>query len=48
MALASSLVQVIIDAARKTARPMLRDFGEVAELQVSRKGAGVFVSAAEL
>ena len=48
MALASSLVQVIIDAARKTARPMLRDFGEVAELQVSRKGPGDFVTAADL
>ena len=48
MALASALVQVIIGAVRKTARPMLRDFGEVAQLQVSRKGPGDFVTAADL
>lgn len=48
MALASSLVQVIIGAVRKTARPMMRDFGEVAELQVSRKGPADFVTAADL
>ncbi|HEY1073605.1 inositol monophosphatase family protein, partial [Brevundimonas sp.] len=48
MALASALVQVIISAVRKTARPMLRDFGEVAQLQVSRKGPGDFVTAADL
>ena len=28
MALASALLQVMTDAVRKTARPMLRDFGE--------------------
>ena len=28
MALASALVSVMLDAVRKTARPMLRDFGE--------------------
>jgi len=38
----------MIDAAKKAARPMLRDFGEVAQLQVSRKGPGDFVSAADL
>ena len=48
MALASALVQVIISAVRKTARPMLRDFGEVAQLQGSRKGPGDFVTAADL
>lgn len=48
MALASSLVQVIIDAVRKTARPMVRDFGEVSQLQVSRKGPSDFVTAADL
>ena len=47
MALASALVSVIIDAVRKTGRPMLRDFGEVAELQVSRKGPADFVTAAD-
>ena len=48
MALASALVQVMIDAVRKTARPMLRDYGEVAALQVSRKGPGDFVTAADI
>lgn len=48
MALASALLQVMMDAVRKTARPMLRDFGEVAHLQVSRKGAADFVTAADL
>ena len=33
MALASALLQVMMDAVRKTARPMLRDFGEVSQLQ---------------
>ncbi|MGA0546422.1 inositol monophosphatase family protein [Brevundimonas sp. VNH65] len=47
MALASALLQVMMDAVRKTARPMSRDFGEVAQLQVSRKGPGDFVSAAD-
>jgi myo-inositol-1(or 4)-monophosphatase len=36
------------DAARKTARALVRDFGEVQALQVSRKGPGDFVSAADL
>jgi len=38
----------MIDAARKAARGLTRDFGEVSELQVSRKGAADFVSAADL
>jgi len=48
MPLASPVVQVMIDAVKKAARPMMRDFGEVAALQVSRKGPGDFVSAADL
>ncbi len=48
MALSSALLTVMIDAVRKTARPMLRDFGEVAQLQVSRKGPGDFVTAADI
>jgi len=44
----SALLRVMIDAVRKTARGLARDFGEVAELQVSRKGAADFVSAADL
>jgi myo-inositol-1(or 4)-monophosphatase len=38
----------MIDAARKAGRALARDFGEVAELQVSRKGAADYVSAADL
>jgi myo-inositol-1(or 4)-monophosphatase len=48
MPIGSPVVQVMLDAVRKAARPMLRDFGEVAALQVSRKGPGDFVSAADL
>ncbi len=35
-------------AARKAARGLVRDFGEVEQLQVSRKGPADFVSAADL
>ncbi|SNT68218.1 myo-inositol-1(or 4)-monophosphatase [Amphiplicatus metriothermophilus] len=45
---ASALVTVMINAARKAARGLRRDFGEVEALQVSRKGAADFVSAADL
>jgi myo-inositol-1(or 4)-monophosphatase len=44
----SALLKVMIEAVRKTARGLGRDFGEVSELQVSRKGAADFVSAADL
>jgi myo-inositol-1(or 4)-monophosphatase len=44
----SALLNVMIDAARKAARGLARDFGEVTELQVSKKGAADFVSAADL
>jgi myo-inositol-1(or 4)-monophosphatase len=44
----SALLKVMIDAARKAGRGLARDFGEVAELQVSKKGAGDYVSAADL
>ncbi|MGM0585846.1 MAG: inositol monophosphatase family protein [Pseudomonadota bacterium] len=45
---ASANVNVMIKAARKAARTLLRDFGEVEHLQVSRKGAADFVSRADL
>ncbi len=48
MPTASALLQVMIDAARKAARGLARDFGEVAELQVSKKGAADYVTAADL
>jgi myo-inositol-1(or 4)-monophosphatase len=44
----SALLKVMMDAARKAARGLARDFGEVTELQVSKKGAADFVSAADL
>jgi myo-inositol-1(or 4)-monophosphatase len=44
----TALLKVMIDAARKAGRGLARDFGEVAELQVSKKGAGDYVSAADL
>jgi myo-inositol-1(or 4)-monophosphatase len=44
----SALVKVMIDAARKAGRTLARDFGEVSELQVSKKGAADYVSAADL
>src|ERR1700686_2781028 len=43
----SPLLKVMIAAARKTARALKRDFGEVEKLQVSLKGPGNFVSAAD-
>ncbi|MDP3175979.1 inositol monophosphatase family protein [Phenylobacterium sp.] len=48
MSTQSALLKVMSDAARKAARGLNRDFGEVAELQVSKKGAADFVSAADL
>ncbi|SFI47728.1 inositol monophosphatase family protein [Albimonas pacifica] len=44
----SANLNVMIKAARKAARGLLRDFGEVENLQVSRKGAADFVSRADL
>jgi myo-inositol-1(or 4)-monophosphatase len=38
----------MIEAARKAARSLVRDFGEVAELQVSKKGTADYVTAADL
>jgi myo-inositol-1(or 4)-monophosphatase len=43
----SALLNVMVDAARKAARSLARDFGEVENLQVSVKGPGDFVSAAD-
>ena len=47
MAQASALLNVMMGAARKTARRLNRDFGEVENLQVSRKGPADFVSVAD-
>lgn len=48
MSTPSALLQVMLGAARKAGRKLARDFGEVAELQVSKKGPADFVSAADL
>jgi myo-inositol-1(or 4)-monophosphatase len=48
MSTQSALLKVMSDSARKAARGLNRDFGELAELQVSRKGAADFVSAADI
>jgi len=44
---ASALMNVMIGAARKAGRGLARDFGEVEQLQVSVKGPGNFVTAAD-
>jgi len=44
----SALLKVMSDAARKAARGLNRDFGELGELQVARKGLADFVSAADI
>jgi myo-inositol-1(or 4)-monophosphatase len=43
----SPIMTVMIDAIRKAARGVQRDFGEIANLQVSMKGPGDFVTAAD-
>ncbi|HXQ11500.1 MAG TPA: inositol monophosphatase family protein [Caulobacteraceae bacterium] len=44
----SALLKVMTAAVRKAARGLNRDFGEVGELQVSKKGPADYVSAADL
>jgi myo-inositol-1(or 4)-monophosphatase len=48
MAVIPPIVNVMEAAARKASRGLVRDFGEVEHLQVSRKGPADFVSAADL
>ena len=45
--LRSALLNVMVAAARKAARGLKRDFGEIGHLQVSLKGPANFVSAAD-
>lgn len=47
MTITSPLINVMTAAARKAARGLRRDFGEVEALQVSRKGPADFVSTAD-
>jgi len=48
MAVRSALINVMTGAALKAARGLIRDFGEVEQLQVSVKGPADFVSTADL
>ncbi len=48
MAVRSATLNVMAAAALKAARGLIRDFGEVEQLQVSIKGPGEFVSSADL
>ncbi len=48
MARRSAVINVMVRAADRAARGLKRDFGEVENLQVSRKGPSDFVSAADL
>ncbi|QHQ35609.1 inositol monophosphatase family protein [Algicella marina] len=48
MSQASANLNVMIKAARKAARSLVRDFGEVESLQVTSKSAGDFVSRADI
>ena len=43
----SADIKIMVDAAEKAARSLLRDFGEVEQLQISKKGPADFVSAAD-
>lgn len=43
----SAILNVMVQAATKAGRSLARDFGEVQNLQVSRKGPGDFVSQAD-
>jgi len=45
---ASATMNVMIAAARKAARALARDFGEIENLQVSRKGPSDFVTSADI
>jgi len=48
MAVRSATINVMTAAALKAARGLIRDFGEVEQLQVSVKGPGDFVTTADL
>lgn len=47
MAYLSPALNVMIAAARKAGRPLIRDFGELENLQISMKGPADFVSSAD-
>ena len=47
MKLNSANINVIVKACRKASKVLIRDFGEIENLQVSIKGPGDFVTAAD-
>ena len=47
MSMPTALINVMNNAASKASRLLMRDFGEVEQLQVSRKGPGDFVTEAD-
>ena len=47
MAYTSPAMNVMMAAARKAARPLIRDFGELENLQISQKGPADFVTHAD-
>jgi len=47
MKLASANINVMVKACRKAAKTLIRDFGEIENLQVSLKGPGDFVTASD-
>lgn len=47
MATITPIIKIMQDAAHKAGRSLLRDFGEIENLQVSQKGPGDFVSNAD-
>ncbi|MEX0627486.1 MAG: inositol monophosphatase family protein, partial [Cucumibacter sp.] len=44
---ASALLTIMVNAARKAGRSLTHDFGEIENLQVSKKGPADFVSTAD-
>ena len=47
MKLSSANINVLVKACRKAAKTLIRDFGEIENLQVSLKGPGDFVTASD-
>ena len=47
MKLSSANINVMVKACRKASKILIRDFGEIENLQVSLKGPGDFVTASD-
>ena len=48
MKLSSANINVMVKVCRKAAKILIRDFGEIENLQVSLKGPGNFVTASDI